>query len=229
MPTISTPTSAVEFAGSSRRRHRARRSLCGPRCNRRPTRGLLLSSKPTNSNDTIFELSFSLFDHIVRFWSISKNDKGGGRPHFDPWGPLAGSRDFAGFPDVRLDYRRAATRSITRRISSWPISTTSCTRNFPISSRKQARSYATTEPHEALLLGGNTAHPFERPVTQFGPTLEVFRRTVDLVTARTFADPPLNTIELRKLGVNFLLDDAIKLPVPAGLAEIADAGYTIGF
>ena len=60
--------------------------------------------------------------------------------------------------------------------------------------------YATTEPHEALLLGGNTATLSEGRVTQFGPTIDVFRRPVDLVTARTFADPPLNTIVLRKSG-----------------------------
>jgi glycerol transport system ATP-binding protein len=89
--------------------------------------------------------------------------------------------------------------------------------------------YATTEPHEALLLGGNTATLSEGRVTQFGPTIEVFRRPRDLLTARTFSDPPLNTIVLRKKGVNFLLDGGVNLPVPAELAGIADASYTIGF
>jgi glycerol transport system ATP-binding protein len=89
--------------------------------------------------------------------------------------------------------------------------------------------YATTEPHEALLLGGNTATLSEGRVTQFGATVEVFRKPVDLVTARTFADPPLNTIVLRKQGGNFLLDGGVNLPVPADLAGIPDASYTIGF
>ena len=44
--------------------------------------------------------------------------------------------------------------------------------------------YATTEPHEALLLGGNTATLSEGRVTQFGPTIEVFRKPNDLVTAQ---------------------------------------------
>ena len=52
--------------------------------------------------------------------------------------------------------------------------------------------YATTEPQEALLLGGNTATLSEGRVTQFGPTVEVFRRPRDLITAQTFSDPPLN-------------------------------------
>ena len=89
--------------------------------------------------------------------------------------------------------------------------------------------YATTEPHEALLLGGNTATLSEGRVTQFGPTVEVFRRPADLVTARTFSDPPLNTIVLAKKDGHFLLDGGVNLPVPRGLAGIADQSYTIGF
>jgi glycerol transport system ATP-binding protein len=89
--------------------------------------------------------------------------------------------------------------------------------------------YATTEPHEALLLGGNTATLSEGRVTQFGPTIEVFRQPNDLITARTFSDPPLNTIVLRKNGASFQLDGGVNLPVPAEIAGIADASYTIGF
>jgi glycerol transport system ATP-binding protein len=89
--------------------------------------------------------------------------------------------------------------------------------------------YATTEPHEALLLGGNTATLSEGRVTQYGPTIEVFRNPRDLVTARTFADPPLNTIVLRKEGGHFRLDGGVNLPVPVHLAGIADDSYTIGF
>ncbi|WP_269931702.1 ABC transporter ATP-binding protein [Aminobacter sp. HY435] len=89
--------------------------------------------------------------------------------------------------------------------------------------------YATTEPHEALLLGGNVATLSEGRVTQFGPTIEVFRKPNDLVTARTFADPPLNTIVLRKSGDSFQLDGEVDLPVPEELTGIADASYTIGF
>jgi glycerol transport system ATP-binding protein len=89
--------------------------------------------------------------------------------------------------------------------------------------------YATTEPHEALLLGGNTATLSEGRITQFGPTIDVFRKPVDLVTAKTFADPPLNTIVLAKKGGHFLLDGGVKLPVPSDLAGIADGNYTIGF
>ncbi|HWW48435.1 MAG TPA: ABC transporter ATP-binding protein [Xanthobacteraceae bacterium] len=89
--------------------------------------------------------------------------------------------------------------------------------------------YATTEPSEALLLGGKTATLSEGRITQFGPTIEVFRQPRDLVTAQTFADPPLNTIMLDKVGPSFCLDGGVNLAVPAGLAAIADGPYTIGF
>ncbi len=89
--------------------------------------------------------------------------------------------------------------------------------------------YATTEPHEALLLGGNTATLSEGRVTQFGPTIEVFRSPNDLITAKTFADPPLNTIVLRKAGKGFQLDGGVSLPVPPEFAGMADGPYTIGF
>jgi glycerol transport system ATP-binding protein len=89
--------------------------------------------------------------------------------------------------------------------------------------------YATTEPSEALLLGGNTATLSEGRVTQFGRTIDVFRHPDDLITAQTFADPPLNTIVLAKKGAHFQLDGGVDLPVPVSHAGIADGVYTIGF
>ena len=89
--------------------------------------------------------------------------------------------------------------------------------------------YATTEPSEALLLGGNTATLSEGRITQFGSTIEVFRNPKDLITATTFADPPLNTIMLNKRGREFVLDENIHLPVPQGLESQPDGRYTIAF
>ena len=52
--------------------------------------------------------------------------------------------------------------------------------------------YATTEPQEALLLGGKTATLHEGQVTQFDHTIDVYSTPKNLITAQTFADPPLN-------------------------------------
>jgi glycerol transport system ATP-binding protein len=54
--------------------------------------------------------------------------------------------------------------------------------------------YATTEPLEALQLGGHTTLLAEGRVLQSGPTLEVFRRPATLEAARAFSDPPLNVL-----------------------------------
>jgi glycerol transport system ATP-binding protein len=89
--------------------------------------------------------------------------------------------------------------------------------------------YATTEPSEALLLGGNTATLSEGRVTQFGPTIEVFRKPADLMTAKTFADPPLNTVRATMQAGEFRIDGGVSLAVPARLTGIADGPYTIGF
>ncbi len=89
--------------------------------------------------------------------------------------------------------------------------------------------YATTEPSEALLLGGNTATLSEGRVTQFGPTVDVYRRPADLVSAMTFSDPPLNAIAVEKRGGQFVSGGVAVLPVPGHLAHIADGSYTLGF
>ncbi len=54
--------------------------------------------------------------------------------------------------------------------------------------------YATTEPQEALQLGGNTAVLAAGRVLQFGPTTRIFRRPATLEAARAFSDPPLNVL-----------------------------------
>jgi glycerol transport system ATP-binding protein len=88
--------------------------------------------------------------------------------------------------------------------------------------------YATTEPSEALLLGGNTATLNEGRVSQFGKTISVYRHPKDLTTARIFADPPLNTIKLSKRGKHFVTDAGDKaLPVPEHLNTIADGPVTL--
>jgi glycerol transport system ATP-binding protein len=55
--------------------------------------------------------------------------------------------------------------------------------------------YATTEPAEALLLGGYTAVMEAGEVLQYGPTAEVFHAPLSLRVARAFSDPPMNLIE----------------------------------
>jgi glycerol transport system ATP-binding protein len=55
--------------------------------------------------------------------------------------------------------------------------------------------YATTEPNEALLLGGYTAVMDAGELLQYGPTAEVFHHPASLRVARAFSDPPMNFLE----------------------------------
>ncbi len=54
--------------------------------------------------------------------------------------------------------------------------------------------YATTEPGEALLLGGYTAVMDSGELLQYGPTAEVFHAPQSLRVARAFSDPPMNLV-----------------------------------
>lgn len=89
--------------------------------------------------------------------------------------------------------------------------------------------YATTEPSEALLLGGNTATLSQGQITQFGPTVDVFRKPTDLVTAKTFSDPPLNTVAAEKTGSTIKLATGTVIIAPDYLRNVGDGRLVIGF
>lgn len=89
--------------------------------------------------------------------------------------------------------------------------------------------YATTEPIEALLLGGHTATLAEGRVTQFGRTIDVFNRPADLLTAETFSDPPLNTLSVEKRGTTFSHAHGLAIPAGPDQAALPDGAYTLGF
>ena len=55
--------------------------------------------------------------------------------------------------------------------------------------------YATTEPQEALLLGGHTAVMHEGRLLQFAPTLELFNSPASTRVAAIFNDPPMNLLD----------------------------------
>jgi len=88
--------------------------------------------------------------------------------------------------------------------------------------------YATTEPSEALLLGGRTLTLWEGRISQIGPTADVYRRPVSLAAARVFSDPPLNELSVSKAGMVLHAFDRT-MPLPAPLAGLADGTYRVGF
>ncbi len=89
--------------------------------------------------------------------------------------------------------------------------------------------YATTEPEEALLLGGNTATLWEGRVTQFGPTPQVYRTPADATTARVFSDPPMNFMSVTKAGDRVSFAQGQTAPATGTLYSLPDGRYTAGF
>lgn len=89
--------------------------------------------------------------------------------------------------------------------------------------------YATTEPEEALLLGGQTAALWEGRVTQFGPTPQVYRQPKDATTARVFSDPPMNFIAVSKEGGRLAFGPHAATAAAGPAAALPDGRYLAGF
>jgi glycerol transport system ATP-binding protein len=89
--------------------------------------------------------------------------------------------------------------------------------------------YATAEPSDALLLGGRTATLSEGRITQFGSTLEVYRRPIDRATAEVFSDPPMNFVAAKVTGGKLLLPGNVTLPARGPLAGLSDGEVDLGF
>ncbi len=89
--------------------------------------------------------------------------------------------------------------------------------------------YATTEPEEALLLGGNTATLWNGQVTQYGPAMDVYRDPLDETTARVYSDPPMNFVSVRKDGAGVHFPDGQLTRLNEDLASLSDGEYRAGF
>ncbi len=89
--------------------------------------------------------------------------------------------------------------------------------------------YATTEPSEALLLGGNTLCMWEGEVLQHGVTPKVYRHPDTLRVAQVFSDPPLNIVGIEKKNGSVQYAGGINAPATGLYADLADGAYRVGF
>ena len=90
--------------------------------------------------------------------------------------------------------------------------------------------YATTEPGEALLLGGHTAVLDAGELLQYGPTVDVFHRPNSLRVARAFSDPPMNLFPVRRTASGFTLQGEMEVAraLPPEAAGDLTAGLRAG-
>ena len=89
--------------------------------------------------------------------------------------------------------------------------------------------YATTEPSEALLLGGRTICMWEGEALQVGETPLVYRRPDTLRVAQVFSDPPLNIVGIEKKNGQVAYAGGIQAPAAGLYAALADGAYRVGF
>jgi len=92
--------------------------------------------------------------------------------------------------------------------------------------------YATTDPLEALMLGGNTIVMREGKIAQHGATLDVFYYPKNVDAGLTFSDPPMNILKVaikkengKKAGY---LHDKTKFDISGHLDQLDPGEYQLG-
>jgi glycerol transport system ATP-binding protein len=88
--------------------------------------------------------------------------------------------------------------------------------------------YSTTEPTEALLMGGATLVLDGGELLQMGPTLAVYHRPVRQRVGEVFSDPPMNIVPVVLEGGMALLSAAVRFPLPPHLARLPGGAYHLG-
>jgi glycerol transport system ATP-binding protein len=89
--------------------------------------------------------------------------------------------------------------------------------------------YATTEPSEALLLGGRTICMSEGRALQVGDTPSVYRQPDSIRVAELFSDPPLNTVQIEKKDGSVFYGGGGTAPANGLYAGLGDGPYCVGF
>lgn len=88
--------------------------------------------------------------------------------------------------------------------------------------------YATTEPNEALALGGNTAVLHEGKLLQYGRTPEVYHRPTDILAAEMFSEPPINVVPGLVTESEVTFDETVHFKLNADLQGLTPGRYQFG-
>lgn len=88
--------------------------------------------------------------------------------------------------------------------------------------------YTTTEPAEALMLGGNIAVMDEGRILQTGSTPEVYRNPATLKVAEVFSDPPINYLAGTVSQDTVRLGENIEIPLTGHTKNLPAGNYTFG-
>ena len=86
--------------------------------------------------------------------------------------------------------------------------------------------YATTEPSEALLLGGQTAAMHEGRIVHFGPTSAIYETPNTLQSAQVLSEPPINMVDVTKEGGKFYIGDKVSWTAANKNKKLPNGDYT---
>ena len=116
-------------------------------------------------------------------------------------------------PLVNLDYKlREALRVEMRKL---------------FESRHTIAVYATTEPAEALALGGTTTLLHQGRIVQSGPSDEVYRHPCNREAASLFGEPPINLMPMTIRGDECRIAD-LRQPLPDVWRSLPAGEYQVG-
>nr|WP_321513760.1 ABC transporter ATP-binding protein [uncultured Pseudodesulfovibrio sp.] len=88
--------------------------------------------------------------------------------------------------------------------------------------------YTTTEPTEALMLGGNVIVMHEGRVLQVGPTAEVYQHPATTQVAEVFSDPPINFMNGSINNGTVQMENGLTCPKATTMNELQDGNYIFG-
>ena len=96
------------------------------------------------------------------------------------------------------------------------------------SQRQATVVYTTTEPGEALMLGGNIVVIDEGRVLQTGPTSQVYHNPALLRVAEIFSDPPINYLYARIQDRTAYIGDNVPLALSGQMKNLSPGPYKFG-
>lgn len=88
--------------------------------------------------------------------------------------------------------------------------------------------YATTEPNEALALGGTTTILHEGRVIQSGPSTEVYHQPQSVLAAELFSEPPINLMPGRIAGNEVSFANFVHFPLNVDLRPVGEGEFRFG-
>ena len=94
--------------------------------------------------------------------------------------------------------------------------------------RKAVVVYTTTEPTEALMLGGNILVMDEGRILQTGATPEVYHNPATTKVAEVFSDPPINFLKGTIQEGTVRMGRNIEIPIEHHMKSLMDEDYIFG-